>query len=77
MLGQLKPLHLAFRLVSHQFKFGLKVKILNGELLMDPLLKHITPGLSSKVTQVPTVKVMNSSQVSEWVPPFPTVENGS
>lgn len=63
MLGQLKPLHFAFKLVSHQFKFGLKVKTLNGELLMDPLVKHIIPGLSSEVTQVPTVKVMNSSLV--------------
>lgn len=28
-----------------------------------PLVKHITPGLFSEVTQVPTVKVMNSSLV--------------
>lgn len=63
MQGQLKSLDLAFILVSHQFKFGLEVKILNGELLMDPLVKHITPGLFREVTQVPTVKVMNSSLV--------------
>lgn len=63
MLGQLNPLDLAFRLLSHQFKFGLKVKILNGEMLMDPLVKHITSGLFSEVAQVPTVKVMNSSLV--------------
>lgn len=63
MLGQLKLLDLAFRLASHQFRFGLKVKILDKELLMDPLVKHTTPGLISEVTQVPTVKVMNSSLV--------------
>lgn len=64
MLGQLKLLHLAFfRQLSHQFRFGLKVKILNREMLMDPLVKHITPGLLSKVTPVPTVKVMNCSLV--------------
>lgn len=71
MLGQLKPLALAFRLVSHQFKFGLKVKILNGEMLMDPFVKHITPGLSSEVTHVPIVKVMNGSLVRELVSPVP------
>lgn len=44
---------------------------------MDPLVKHITPGLFSEVTQVPTVKVMNSSLVWEWVPQFPIIKNES